>query len=327
MNGRTIAVSASDDETVRVWDLAAGKQIGEPFEDHGAPVRSVAFGRLPDGRAVAVSASSGSNLLAGFDRGDNGLRVWDLAAHRQLRKITHDDGRETDSAGPESVAVGELADGRTVAISSTPTDGRIWDLATGAQIGRSMFASGPVATGVVNGRAIGLTGCKKAMNELEPCKKRAATVRDLATGRPFGKGLAGERDHFVGGAAVGELNGRPIVVSGTNSSIWPWKSRDHAVRVWDLGSGRQIGEPLKGHPDDVQSVAVGNLGGRSVAVAGGGDLRVWDLGAGKQIGRPFTGPDNSFSSVALGELNGRPIAVSGGRDKTVRVWDLGPPFP
>ncbi|MGH3244490.1 MAG: WD40 repeat domain-containing protein [Spirillospora sp.] len=94
-----------------------------------------------------------------------------------------------------------------------------------------------------------------------------------------------------------------------------------------MTTGELVRGPLKGHSDDIQSVAVGKLNGRTVAVVGSGDLRVWDLVTGKQVGRPFTGPDNSFASVALGTLNGRPIAVSAGRDKTVRVWDLGPPYP
>ena len=50
--------------------------------------------------------------------------------------------------------------------------------------------------------------------------------------------------------AVGELHGRPVVVSG---------SSDSTVRVWDLGTGHRVGDPFTGHTDAVFAVAVGEL--------------------------------------------------------------------
>jgi WD40 repeat protein len=64
-DGQTI-VSGSDDNTLRLWDLA-GNPIGEPFQGHPAPVWSVAFS--PDGQTIV----SGSD--------DNTLRLWDLAGN------------------------------------------------------------------------------------------------------------------------------------------------------------------------------------------------------------------------------------------------------
>ncbi|MFF0776186.1 hypothetical protein ACFYUK_45365 [Nonomuraea wenchangensis] len=41
-DGRPVAVTASDDTAVRVWDLATGRPIGDPLTGHTGPVNAVA---------------------------------------------------------------------------------------------------------------------------------------------------------------------------------------------------------------------------------------------------------------------------------------------
>jgi WD40 repeat protein len=118
----------------------------------------------------------------------------------------------------------------------------------------------------------------------------------------------------VNAVAAAELNGRPVVVSG---------SRDQTVRVWDLATGAPVGDPFTGHTHAVNAVAVAELNGRPVALSGGDrTVRVWDLATGAPVGDPFTGHTRAVIAVAAAELDGRPVVVSGGRDQTVRVWDL-----
>ncbi len=54
LDGRTVVISGSNDNTVRVWDLATGKQIGSPFTGHTGHVQAVATAQL-DGRTVVIS--------------------------------------------------------------------------------------------------------------------------------------------------------------------------------------------------------------------------------------------------------------------------------
>ena len=76
--------------------------------------------------------------------------------------------------------------------------------------------------------------------------------------------------------AVGQLDGRTIVVSGSD---------DGTVRVWDAATGTPVGDPLTGHTGPVNAVAVGELDGRTIVVSGSDDgtVRVWDAATGTAI--------------------------------------------
>ena len=52
----------------------------------------------------------------------------------------------------------------------------------------------------------------------------------------------------VRAVAVGQVEGRPVVVSGGD---------DETVRIWDAGTGQPIGDPLTGHTRSVAAVACG----------------------------------------------------------------------
>jgi WD40 repeat protein len=116
----------------------------------------------------------------------------------------------------------------------------------------------------------------------------------------------------VNAVAVGRLDGRDVIVSGSN---------DGTVRIWD-GAGAPVGDPLTGHTSWVNAVAVGRLDGRDVIVSGSYDetVRIWD-GAGAPVGDPLTGHTDEVNAVAVGRLDGRNVIVSGSWDQTVRIWD------
>lgn len=103
------AVSGSDDETLRVWDLYSGRQLSQ-FEGHSTAVKSVAI--TPDGARV-VSGSA-----------DGALKVWDLHSGRELLTIRGQFG----SVRAVSVTRHGLS-----AVSTSEHTPQLWDLANGTQ--------------------------------------------------------------------------------------------------------------------------------------------------------------------------------------------------
>jgi WD40 repeat protein len=59
-NGTTLA-SASDDQTIILWDVATGQPFGEPLQDHTWHVNSVAFS--PDGTTLASASDDQAIIL------------------------------------------------------------------------------------------------------------------------------------------------------------------------------------------------------------------------------------------------------------------------
>lgn len=220
-------------------------------------------------------------------------------------------GQQTDHAlrtsfgehnGPVSwVTCGSL-DGRSVAVTACADGARVWNLATGTEIARSI--------GFVSALAVSWEGFAGRPVAVSGGQLGEVRVWDLATAKLIN--TFGKRAHTVEALACGTFHGQPCVVTG---------SRDETARAWDLESGEEISQFTQ-HTGKVIAVACGVLDGRPVAVSGSWDrtARVWDLMTGSEI-RACNGHDGPVDAVAWGVLAGQPVVVTGSRDYTARVWN------
>ncbi|KIK35353.1 hypothetical protein CY34DRAFT_587273, partial [Suillus luteus UH-Slu-Lm8-n1] len=93
------------------------------------------------------------------------------------------------------------------------------------------------------------------------------------------------------------------------------------VRLWDVGTGQPVGEPLRGHTHSVTSVSFSPDGTRIVTGSWDNTVRLWDAGTGQPVGEPLRGHTSPVTSVSF-SLDGTRI-VTGSWDNTVRLWDAG----
>lgn len=113
----TLIASASEDSTVRLWDVKTGAPIGLPLEGHSAMVLSVAFS--PDGTKIA----SGSN--------DNIIRVWNTTIRAPISTSLNG-----HTAQVRSVAFSH--DGAFIVSGSYDTTIRVWNVETGIEVGEPL---------------------------------------------------------------------------------------------------------------------------------------------------------------------------------------------
>jgi WD40 repeat protein len=123
----------------------------------------------------------------------------------------------------------------------------------------------------------------------------------------------------VRAVAVAELEGRPVVVSGSD---------DRTVRVWELDGGAPVGDPFTGHTGWVRAVAVAELEGRPVVVSGATDhaVRIWDLAKRRPVRRILRAVrlDHSapVQTAALYSQGDHLLAIAGCTDGAILRWDL-----
>jgi hypothetical protein len=113
--GGTRIVTASVDNTARVWDAATGAPIAE-LKGHTGWVNSAAFS--PDGTRI-VTASV-----------DATARVWDAATGASLAELKG----HTDSVSSAAFSL----DGTRIVTASRDGTARVWDAATGASLAELM---------------------------------------------------------------------------------------------------------------------------------------------------------------------------------------------
>ncbi|GAA3197654.1 serine/threonine-protein kinase [Actinocorallia longicatena] len=294
LGGRTVAVSAAQDRTARIWDLAEQSQLGAPLE-HTASVLAVACGRIGDLR-VAVTGGQDGRIL-----------VWDLRTGRPVGvPMTGHSGAVLDLALSE-------VDGVPVAVSvGIDRSVRIWNLRELRQQGPPLVPNTAVpslACTVIEGDPVVLVG------GVHDRQVRVWSLRDLSP-RPVT--LNGHTD-TVKDVACGLIDERPAAFTC---------GYDKCVRVWDLLTGREIARLQ--HASAVISAAPGRIGARPVLLTSGADRRValWDLTTMNTLSESLAEGARTAPPlvVAQGQIDGRPAAVITGQTQALRLWSLGPAY-
>ncbi|RVX40799.1 WD domain G-beta repeat uncharacterized protein [Nonomuraea polychroma] len=251
--------------------------------------------------SVAVAVSDGRVVLAaGGD--EQGAAIWDLDSGELLRGTTYDGLYISSIATVKGEGPPQF-----VASSGVHWDG-VQVLGLSAEELPVELAAGPIwglATARIDGRSLVVGGGEEYVEMWNLANGEQAASFYVNDGRTYA-------------VALSELDGRPVVVAGTDSG---------KVYVFDLSGGEEddpIHEPSTGHEGRINALDVAMVGERAVVVTGGedGTIRLWDLASGRQIGPPLTGHNWSVEAVVVTTMQDRPVALTAGRDGVARVWDL-----
>jgi len=234
---RRLAVSASNDKTLKVWDLETRSEL-RTLQGHTSFVNAVAMSE--DGR-LAVSASA-----------DRTLKVWDVESGRELRTL----------AGHSSFVNGVAlsGDGRLAVSASADYTLKVWDVEAGIELftlkGHSRYVNGAAVR--VNGRLAVSASADHTLKvwevqsgrELSTLKGHSGFVNGVALSGDGRLAVSASEDQtlkvwkLANGRKPGTLSGHTDSVLGVAVSGDGWRavsaSADKTVKLWDLSKRREL---------------------------------------------------------------------------------------
>jgi hypothetical protein len=175
-----------------VWDAATGRELAD-------------FSH-PDWVSCAAVRPDGRTVISGCD--DNHIRVWDVAARREVRDLTF-----TEAPGNRRIkAVAVSADGRMVAAAGYDRSVRVWETATWQERARPDGpAEGTLALAFTpDGRFLIAGGADHVVR-----------VHDLATGEAPIR-LPGHRGGVTSVAVAAD--GRTLVTGSADTTALVWET-------------------------------------------------------------------------------------------------------
>jgi uncharacterized delta-60 repeat protein len=298
-------VSASEDETVRVWEAATGKEVARVT--HDGEVTSVAFS--PDGKYV-VSGSA-----------DKTVRVWEAATGKEVARMTHDSGVSSLALSP---------DGKYV-VSGSDTTAQVWEAATGREVARmthdgwvSSVAFSPDGKHVVSGSFDTTARVWEAVTGREVARMPHDSAVYLVAFSPDGKYVVSGSDDKIARvweAATGKEVARMThddwvssVAFSPDGKYVVSGSTDKTARVWEATTGREVAHMT--HDSPVYSVAF-SPDGKYVVSGSDTTAQVWEAATGREVARM---PHDDFVISVAFSPDGKYV-VSGSLDTTARVWE------
>lgn len=303
-NGQTLA-SASDDRTIRLWDLSRHQAVPQVLQEHTERVRTLMFS--PDGKMLTSASDDQTIRLWDTHQSEKGLQVEKVP--QVLRGHTFD-----------ITSVAFSPDSQFLASGGWDNTVRLWDLYPSIAQPKILPAG---HEGKVHSIAI---SSQDQPDQLIASGSEDETVRVWV--RNANKPDAAPKIFQVF-KRCGKVFGVALFVSPDRQiQLLAAGSADNIIRLWDLQQppDHQLRE-LRGHTDGVSSVAFSPDGKWLASGSWKIDrtVRLWNLDQPDAESIPFTGEGHTESVTSVTFSPDGKTLASASDDKTVRLWQVDQP--
>ncbi len=315
------AVSASNDKTLKVWDLNNGKLL-HTLKGHTGRVSDVSITH-DDSRAVSAS-------------NDKTLKVWDLNNGKLLHTL------QGHAARINAVSITQ-DDSRVVSVSNDKTL-KVWDLNNGKLLHTLQGHAARInAVSITqdNSRAVSASNDKtlkvwnlnngKLLHTLEGHTERINAF-SITQDDSRVVSVSSDKTLKVWDLSVGKFLHTLEGDAGSGSTVSITQNGLHAVsisnggtlKVWDLLTGKL----LRSHNDldkisnvsiTQDKVSITKDGNCAVSTSNGDTLKVWDLRTGKLL-HTLKGHTGRVKAISITRDGNRVVSAS--NDNTLKVWDI-----
>ncbi len=275
------ALTGSWDTTARLWDVATGEQIGEPFT-HTGRVRGTVFPPISD---TIITASST----------DHAVRMWNIADNIRPRWLFTDHKEAV-------VALAISPDGKRLITGSEDKTAWLVDAASGKGL---FHLQGGHTSDILS---VAFSPDREGKYALTGSNDGTARLWDAHTGVDTGKVFTAT-DSILS-VAFSPPDGQYVLTGGQGGSL----------QLWNVQSGNEVSPDFVGQTGTVQGVAFSPDGKYIVSGSDDGIVRLWETATRKEL-RRFTGvaeEARGVTSVAFSP-DGRSVLIGGG-DSIVRLW-------
>ena len=269
-----MTLAAGSSNKIRLWDVGTRRNIAT-LTGHRNNVNSVSFS--PDGTLLA--SGSWREIL-----------LWDVGTRRNIATLTgHRNNVNSVSFSP---------DGTTLASAGAHQDHtvKLWDVGMGINIATLEGHSDVVDSVVFSpGGTIVASGSRD----------RTVKLWDVGTRRNI--------------ATLGHTREVNPVAFSSDGTLLASGSRDRTIKLWDIAKRRNIAT-LEGHRSWINAVSF-SPDGTMLASGAWREIKLWDV-AKKEIITTLEGHIVNVTSVSF-SFDGITL-VSGSRDGTILLWDMSP---
>jgi platelet-activating factor acetylhydrolase IB subunit alpha len=314
----TLAVSGSEDGTIKVWDHESGEYV-KTLKGHTNTVRSVAF--TPTGTHMA-SASS-----------DLSIKLWDFSTYNCIRTLRGHDhtisairfiptaltglgDAEKKSGDKTATGIDSGVAGTSFLVSASRDKTiKFWDVETGfvehtisdnsdwVRCLSVRDSDGQVMAAAGNEQIISIYETNGDRNKIATLVGHEHVIESLA---------------FVSAPTPAEKKEKGVPSKIINDYLASG-SRDRSVRLWNI-STQECLNVFKYHENWVRSVVIHPSGKYIISAGDDRTIRVMDIKSNRCLRTLEDAHPHFVTSVAMHHT--LPVMVSGGVDQNVNCWQL-----